>query len=134
MAFHQRTILKLDSFAVRTALQKLNFAELSYKECMDLLQELLELPQTTGTPLGRKNDAIDQSGFVEDWSEVVVEMMIEAGYEASVAWKCRNSAASKAFKLPLKSLLLHDSIEAARLLLAQQIPQPTMEEVFEGCI
>ena len=134
MAFNQRTLAKLDSFAVMVALEKVNYAELSYRECMDLLQELLELPQTTGAPLGRKGDAKDKSGYIEDWSEVVVEMMIDAGYASEVAWKCRNSAASKAFKLPLKTLLLHDSIEAARLLLARQIPQSTMEEIFADCI
>lgn len=89
-------VLKLNAFAVRAYLEGLDYAELTYKECMDLLQELLELPQSAGIPLARRDDSTDERGHLEDFSTFVVEKMIEAGYDREVAWKCRNSAAAKA--------------------------------------
>jgi hypothetical protein len=101
-------LLTLDSFAVRAYLEQVDYASLEYGECMNLLQELLELPQTVGVPLARHGDTVDEKGRPEDFSLFVCEQMIEAGFDADVAYKCRNSAASKAYKIPLKTRQIRD--------------------------
>ncbi len=100
--------IKLDSSAVESALKEFEFAEMEYWECMNIMQELLELPQECGVPLARKGDPVDVKGHYQDKSIEIVAAMIAAGYSSEVAYKCRNSAASKANKVPLKNRVLRD--------------------------
>lgn len=106
MRFTKQSATKLDSSAVELALEEFEFAEMGYSECMNILQELLELPQECGVPLARQGDAIDNMGYHQDKSIEVVAAMIAAGYSQDTAYKCRNSAASKAGKVPLKDRVL----------------------------
>ncbi len=89
------SVFTLNAFAVRAYLEGLDYSQMTYRECMDLLQELLELPQNVGIPLARQGDSTDENGYVEDFSAYVVEQMIAAGWDKEPAWKCRNSAAAK---------------------------------------
>lgn len=133
MVTNQRAV-RLNSFAVMATIDSLDFAELEYRECMDLMQELLELPQGLGVPLGRQGDVTDELGYNEDWSAVVAERMIEAGYSKETAWKCRNSAASKANKGPRKARKLHtfrDAMTGIHTLLNTVTPaKEVLEEVL----
>ncbi len=115
------SVLTLNAFAVRVFLEGLDYSDLEYRDCMELLQELLRLPQSAGIPLARRGDSVDEKGHTEDFSTFVVEQMIKAGYSKETAWKCRNSAAAKAAGgVRLKSSKLLDAYNKARLTLGDR--------------
>ena len=110
-----KSILKLGAFAVRAYIESLDFADMSYGDAMSLLQEVLELPQQVGIPLGRRNDSVDDLGHTEDFSAFVCERMIEAGFSSQTAWKCRNSAATRAAsQIPCKTKNLLQAQQATK--------------------
>lgn len=107
-------IKKLDRFIVEHFLEHFDFASVEYRDCMNIMQELLELPASIGVPLARQGDPTDRMGYLQDFSERVVEKMIEQGYDDTLAWRCRNSAAAKAFKVPLKNNPIEDALFAGK--------------------
>jgi len=117
-----RTVLTLDAFVVRAYIESLEFADMSYGECMNLIQEVLELPQYVGIPLGRQRDSVDEKGHIEDFSAFVCERMIEAGFSSETAWKCRNSAAAKsAAGVPVKTKMLKQAQHTVRDLVKEHV-------------
>lgn len=110
-----KPVLTLDAFATRAYIESLDFADMDYSSCMNLIQEVLELPQSVGIPLGRKRDSVDEGGHTEDFSLFVCERMIEAGFSKETAYRCRNSAAAKAAAgVPVKTRMLQTAQHSIR--------------------